>query len=112
MQTLEEFKSRGGFVANVPFELTHILTRTKTIREPVPPSPDCPEGTYITHEGPETLAVEMGEGQRVVRFRSLQDFQDLRAGTSGLAWEQANPDLCMRVAQASRNNRQPGAIYG
>ena len=101
--TLAQYKARGGYVANVPFALTHIYTRDKTIRETFPPEPHWPEGRTTTRIGPEVIPVEIVEGKRVARFRDLQDFKDLRHGSSGLAWEKENPDLMRQIANEGRN---------
>ena len=98
--TLEEFSHGGGFVAFVPGQLSHVITRSRTWQE------RGPHGQIITHSGPETLTCEVIEGRRVVRLRSLQDFRDLRrgGGPHALDWERLNPHLIEAVAKAGRQN--------
>jgi hypothetical protein len=106
MKTMEEYKSSGGFVARVPGDITHIITRPKNVSH---------DGGVTVHSGPETLSTEIveenGKPVRVVRFSSILDFRHLRSSINGngLGWEDLNPELCRRVCELCRPNQQQGA---
>lgn len=106
--SLDEYRKCGGYVAVVPDNTSHIVTRSKSLTKRYPPEPGWKEGRVVTETGPETIPVEMtSDGFRVVRLRSAADFFDICRGNNGLQWEQANSALRNQIANESRNSAGP-----